>query len=273
MTEFDLILETRQFQSKETIKLQLKALGLRSGDLLMVHSSMKSIGWIAGGAQAVVEALMETITNEGTIVMPAQSADNSDPMYWMLPPVPEVWHQPIRDTYPAYDPHLTPLRGMGKIAEAFHRHPETIRSPHPAHSFMAWGKHAGDWMKEHPLEESFSDHSPLGKMIGHDVKILLLGVGYDSCTALHLSEYRQDNLKHSPQGASMMIDGQRVWKTYDMANLDSDRFSAIGDAFEAAYPGAVLPGKIGQADVKLIPMPPLVEFGTDWLKQHPVAEE
>src|SRR4051812_15589484 len=106
MTEFDLILETKSFQSKETIKTQLAELGIGPGDQLMVHASMKSMGWIAGGAQAVVEALMETITTEGTIVMASQSADNSDPMYWMLPPVPEEWHQPIRDTWPAYDPHL-----------------------------------------------------------------------------------------------------------------------------------------------------------------------
>ena len=57
--------------------------------------------------------------------------------------------------FPLMTRNLTHLRGMGKIAECFHRHPETIRSPHPAHSFMAWGQHADDWMSEHPLEDSF----------------------------------------------------------------------------------------------------------------------
>lgn len=268
MTEFDLILKTTNFQSKDTIKQQLTDLGIRPGDSLMVHSSMKSIGWVAGGAQTIVEALMETVTDDGTIVMPAQSAENSDPMYWMLPPVPEEWHQPIRDTWPAYDPHLTPLRGMGKIAECFHRHPGTIRSPHPAHSFMAWGKYAEEWMMDHPLEESFSDKSPLGKMMEHDVKILLLGVGYDSCTALHLSEYRQKTMNYSPQGAAMLIDGKRVWKTYEMADLNSDRFPEIGEAFETALPDAFLTKSVGQANVKLIQMKPLVEFGTVWLEEH-----
>lgn len=272
MTEFDIIVETKTFQSKETLIEQLKELGIQPGDSLMVHSSLKSIGWVAGGAQAVVEALVETITEEGTIIMPAQSADNSEPSYWMLPPVPEEWHQPIRDTWPAYDPHLTPLRGMGKIAECFHRHPKTIRSPHPAHSFMAWGKHAEEWMKVHPLEESFSDQSPLGKLVEADVKILLIGVGYDSCTALHLAEYRQDDLSTSPQGASMMIDGKRVWKTFDMVDVDSERFPQIGKDFEAAHPEAYVTGKLGIGDVKLVQMKPLVEFGTIWLKQHPEVE-
>jgi len=134
MSEFDLVQETTSFQSVETLKQQLHTLGIKAGDSIMVHSSIKSMGWIAGGAKAVVDALIETITPEGTIIMAAQSAENSEPSYWMLPPVPKDWHDPIRHHMPAYDPHLTPLRGMGKIAECFHRHPKTIRSYHPVHS-------------------------------------------------------------------------------------------------------------------------------------------
>ena len=189
MTEFETILATHSFQTTETLKEQLNLLGIKSGDQLIVHSSLKSMGWIAGGAQAVVEALMDLVTPNGTIIMPAQSGDNSEPSYWMLPPVPEAWYEPLRQTIPAYDPNLTPLRGMGKIAECFHRHPKTIRSPHPAHSFVAWGLHADDWMSEHPLEDSFGPSSPLGKMLNADVKVIMIGVSYESCTALHLSEY------------------------------------------------------------------------------------
>ncbi|HEX5565264.1 MAG TPA: AAC(3) family N-acetyltransferase [Sporosarcina sp.] len=268
MSEFSLIMNTTYFQSKETIKEQVLELGIQPGDQLIVHSSLKAMGWIAGGPQAVVEALMETVTSEGTIVMPAQSADNSEPSYWMLPPVPEAWHQPLRESIPAYDPHLTPLRQMGKIAECFHRHPQTIRSPHPAHSFMAWGKNAADWMKEHPLEDSFGMTSPLGKMVNADVKILLIGVGYDSCTALHLSEYLAPGLTHSLQGAAILHEGKRKWATYDMADVDSDLFPDIGEAFEKSHPHIVRTGALGQAACKVIPMKPLIEFGTDWVEQY-----
>ncbi|BAQ09285.1 aminoglycoside n3-acetyltransferase [Bacillus sp. OxB-1] len=265
MSEFEVILHTNSFQSKETLKNNLREMGIQSGDAIMVHSSLKSIGWVAGGAQAVVEALMETVTSEGTIVMPAQSTDNSDPSYWMMPAVPEDWHEPIRQTMPAYDPHLTHLREMGKIADCFHRHPETIRSPHPAHSFMAWGKHAEEWMETHPLDDSFGKGSPLGKIIETDVKILLIGVGYDSCTALHLSEY----LAHRPpmisQGSAIMQDGERVWATYEMVDVDSGVFPELGAAFETANPGIVHNKKLGQANCKIIPMQPLIRFGTGWI--------
>ncbi|MER2090179.1 MAG: AAC(3) family N-acetyltransferase [Sporosarcina sp.] len=272
MTEFETIQQTPSFQSKESVIEQLNTLGIKMGDHIIVHSSLKSMGWIAGGAQAVVEALMDTVAPSGTIVMSAQSADNSEPSYWMLPPVPEAWHEPIRQSIPAYDPHLSHLRGMGKIADCFHRHPETIRSSHPAHSFMAWGRNAADWMMEHPLNDSFGTGSPLGKMLDANVKIILIGVGYDSCTALHLSEYLAPGLTASPQGAAIIQNGERIWATFEMADVDSDVFPELGMAFEEMNPGVALNGKLGQASCKVIPMKPLVDFGTGWMTERRKSE-
>ena len=269
MTELLRILNTPEFQFKDSLKSQLQQLGIKDGDAIIVHSSLKSLGWIAGGPQAVVEALMETVSPEGTIIMPSQSADNSDPVYWMQPPVPENWHQSIRDHLPAFDPHLSELRGMGKIAECFHRHPDTIRSPHPTHSFMSWGKHAAQWMSEQPIEDSFGKKSPLAKMMQADVKILLIGVGFDTCTALHYAEFMQEQPLTSPQGAAVLIDGKRVWQTYDCIDMDSDRFPEL----VKDYPGEIHKGILGQAEVKITAMRPLVEFAIEWLKEHPAPPE
>ncbi|QHJ70268.1 aminoglycoside N(3)-acetyltransferase [Planococcus halotolerans] len=264
MTELMSILNTPEFQSKKSLKRQLNELGIQKGDQIMVHSSLKSMGWIAGGAQAVVEALMETVTDSGTIVMPSQSADNSDPVYWMEPPIPENWHADLRGNLPAYDPHLTPLRGMGKIAECFHRHPSTIRSPHPSHSFMAWGADAAEWMRNHPVEDSFGEGSPLAKMMKAEVKILFIGVGFDSCTALHYAEFAQDDRTTSPQGAAIMLNGERVWQRFECVDMDSDRFPEIAKNFH----GDIKIDKLGQAEVKLVYMRPLVEFGIEWLQEN-----
>lgn len=269
MSDLLQILNTPDFQSKDTLKQQMHKLGLAAGDQLIVHSSLKSIGWVAGGAQAVVEALMEIITPEGTLVMPSQSADNSDPSYWMAPPIPENWHQPTRDHMPAYDPALTNMRGMGKIPECLHRHPATIRSPHPSHSFIAWGRFAAEWMAEHPLEDSFGKTSPLGKMMEHPVKILLIGTGFDSCTALHYAEFVQPAPSRSPQGAAMYVNGVRQWATYHCIDMDSDRFPEIIKDF----PGTVTTGTLGQAETQLTDMRPLVEFAVTWLQQNPPTQE
>ncbi|AIY06610.1 aminoglycoside N3-acetyltransferase [Planococcus sp. PAMC 21323] len=268
MSELLNILNTPEFQSKTTLMHQLHNHGIVAGDQVMVHSSLKSMGWIAGGAQAVVEALMETITEKGTIIMPAQSADNSDPINWMQPPVPENWHQSIREHLPAFDPHLSGLRGMGKIAECFHRQPNTIRSPHPSHSFMAWGNHASDWMSEQPIDDSFGEKSPLAKMLKAKVKILLIGVGFDSCTALHYAEFVQENRSTSPQGAAMMQNGERIWQTYDCVDMDSERFPEIAKDFT----GNISKGVLGQAETQIVDMNELIEFGIEWIKEHPTAQ-
>ncbi|MET3574166.1 aminoglycoside N(3)-acetyltransferase [Bhargavaea ullalensis] len=265
MHEFDVMLGTSELITKETLMRDLSDAGIKPGDRIIVHTSMKAIGWVSGGAQAVTEALLETVTEKGTVVMPAQSADNSDPANWQMPPVPEDWHEPIRRSLPAYDPHLTHLRGMGKVAECLHRHPATVRSPHPAHSFIAHGRDAGEWMQDHPLDDSFGEGSPLGKMYGNGLKIILLGAGYDSCTALHLAEYRAPGLETYRDGAAMTVDGERRWVEYDMAKLDSDDFPVLARAFEREHPEEVAHCKIGQAKTTVVAMDPLVDFGMEWI--------
>lgn len=272
MSELKTIQRTHSFQSKKTLQQQLHTLGIQAGDNIIVHASLQSMGWIAGGAQSVVEALMETITSNGTIIMPAQSADNSEPSNWRNPPVPEEWYEYIRQSLPAYNPHLSNLRGMGKIAECFHRHPATIRSAHPVHSFMAWGRHAEGWMAEHFLHDSFGMTSPLGKMFNADVKIVMIGVDYDTCTALHLAEYRAPGLTTAPDGAAMLQNGERVWATYDMAHLDSDIFPDLVETFAKANPNVGIDGLLGQATCKIMPMKPLIEFGTDWIAKKRIAK-
>jgi aminoglycoside 3-N-acetyltransferase len=138
---------------------------------------------------------------------------------------------------------------------------------------MAWGKNAEKWMMEHPLEDSFGMSSPLGAFLNENVKILLIGVGYDSCTALHLSEYLLETKTYTNQGAAMLVDGERQWIEYQSVDGDSDRFPELGEAFEKTLPNEVFVAKFGQADCRVLQMKPLVEFGTQWLNENPINEE
>ena len=105
--------------TKNSIMEDLRKMGVKEGMTVIVHSSLSSIGWVNGGEVAVIQALMEVVTEEGTIIMPTQSALLSDPSEWEMPPVPKEWWQPIRDTMPAFHPSYTPTYGMGKIPEVF----------------------------------------------------------------------------------------------------------------------------------------------------------
>src|SRR5437764_7920952 len=104
------------------------ALGVQPGMVLVVHSSLKSLGFVNGGPVAVILALEQVLGSDGTLVMPTHTADNSEPANWKNPPVPESWWQTIRETMPAYEAALTPTFKMGIIPETFRKQTGVLRS-------------------------------------------------------------------------------------------------------------------------------------------------
>ncbi|HET7333570.1 MAG TPA: AAC(3) family N-acetyltransferase, partial [Rhizomicrobium sp.] len=135
MSEQDTINAVSAPNTRPSLAAQLRGFGVEPGGTMIVHSSLRSLGWVCGGAQAVIEALLDALEPQGTLVMPSQSGGLSDPANWKNPPVPQEWWQTIRDTMPVYDPARTPTREMGAIAELFRTWPGVIRSAHPANSF------------------------------------------------------------------------------------------------------------------------------------------
>ncbi len=261
----DIVASTKFPNTIETITKDLKALGIEKGMTIIVHSSLSSIGWISGGAVAVVEALMKVVTEEGTIIMPTQSSDLSDPKHWSRPPVPEDWWQIIRDNVPAFDSRITPTRGMGEIVECFRTYPNVVRSNHPLGSFAAWGKHAVEITMNHSLSMSFGEESPLRKIYDLDGYVLLIGVGYDSNTSVHLSEVRTGACELIQVGAPIIENGERVWKEFVEMNYESEKFVEIGVEFERK--GTVKNGKIGNATCRLMKQRDIVDFGTEWFRK------
>lgn len=256
-------------ETVESLSVDLRALGLTDGMTVIVHSSLSAIGWTAGGAQAVVEALLAVAGPKGTLVMPTHSGQVSDPATWVAPPVPADWHQPIRDHMPAYDPLLTPTRSMGAIVDCFLRHPDTHRSAHPSFSFGANGVHAARVLEPHEPAHMFDESSPLGRLYELKAMILLLGVGHINNTSLHLAESRASWAAKTPvaHGAPVMVDGRRRWVEWQSIEPDEDDFPKVGAAYSAAG-GSERLGPVGSADCRLVPMRELVDFGIDWISAN-----
>ena len=265
MNEKEIIDRTAFPRTRESLARDLGKLGLKKGSIALVHSSLSSLGWVSGGAVTVVQALMDVITPTGTLIMPTHSGEYCDPSGWENPPVPQQWWQTIRETMPAFDPNITPTRNMGQIVEVFRTMPEVKRSYHPAVSFAAWGRYGEDIIKNHFLEYSLGENSPLGRLYELDAFVVLLGVGFDSCTCFHLAEYRSGKSKPVVRGAPILEAGKRVWKTYNDIEFEPDCFFRIGEAFEKQ--GKVKISKVGSAEARLFSVKNAVDFVIYWLNK------
>lgn len=264
MSQKEIVLKTKSPVTQDSLVQDLLALGLEKGRSVIVHSSLSSIGWVSGGAHAVVQALMEVVGFDGIIVMPTHSSGLSEPSYWKNPAVPEEWWPIIRETMTPFDPQLTPTEYMGAIPELFRNVPDSKRSIHPSNSFAAWGKRAEDFVSSQKLEFSMSDDSPLGKLYEDGAKILLIGVGHDSNTSLHLAETRITNFPIHTEGGPISINGVRKWKTFEDFDYNSSDFEKIGHDFELKHKVEV--GKVGAAEAKLFDMKIFVDFAFNWIR-------
>lgn len=255
-----------------TIANDLWVLGLTAGDIVMVHSSLRRIGFVVGGPEAVVHALLRVVGPFGTVVVPTHVSDNSDPAQWLNPPVPQEWWETIRTAQPAFDPERTPSRWMGVIAECVRTWPGSRRSEHPQVSVAAVGRRAAYVTETHLLADAFGDGSPLGRIYEADGRVLLLGCGHDSNTSLHLAETRQTDPARTAYGAAVLQpDGTSRWVTWEDIDTDTSDFNDLGAAFEAT--GHVAIGRVGEATARLMPQRALVDFGTQWLaERHGRAE-
>ncbi|WP_405580542.1 aminoglycoside N(3)-acetyltransferase [Streptomyces sp. NBC_01092] len=247
--------------TRGTLAAHLRELGVQTGETVLAHSSLSSLGWVCGGSVAVVQALLDVLGPDGTLVVPTQTGDLSDPAVWSNPPVPEEWWESIRATMPAYDPAVTPTRGVGVIPETVRTWPGALRSAHPQTSFAAVGPRAGEIVAGHALDCRLGERSPLARLEEFHARVLLLGAGYDACTSFHLAEYRIP----SPL-VKVGRPGPAGWEVVTEVSITSDRFDELGHDFERDR--TVLRGKAGAADVRLFPVADAVAYAERWLAIH-----
>jgi aminoglycoside N3'-acetyltransferase len=159
------LIDQGEFFTEEKLVEDLSALGITPGMDVFVHSSMKSLGPVQGGAAAVVRALLRAIGPAGTLLAPTFNHHHAA----------------------VFNPLTTPTTD-GAIPDAIWRRPDALRSLHPSHSVAAIGPRAAEYLADHLTHGVWSDKSPIGRLIQNDGHILSIGVGHDRSTAYHLAE-------------------------------------------------------------------------------------
>ena len=247
----------------ELLAAELTALGVQPGQDLLVHSSLRQVGPIEGGAETMLRALRAAAGPESTLVVPAQTTENSRSSAAFRAATAGL--DPAQVTrfvadMPGFDPATTPSSGMGILAEYLRTRPGATRSSHPQSSFTALGPRAADCTAGHELGCHLGEQSPLGWLYRADAAVLLLGAGYTACTVFHLAEYRLPGKAPMRQYQCVTaLSGVRVEHTFTDIVLDDGDFEALGARID--HEPFVHRGQVGAAaDCRLMPIRDAVDF-------------
>ncbi|TNH30995.1 AAC(3) family N-acetyltransferase [Micromonospora orduensis] len=248
-----------------TLAAHLRASGVAAGQDVLVHSSLRRVGPLAKGAETLVEALSAVLGPDGTLVVPTHNAGNSTTS--------RTWHEATRGmsaherlryeaSLPGWDRERTAAQGVGAFAEYVRLLPGAVRSDHPQTSFAAVGRRAAFLTADHALGSHLGSRSPIGRMYDTGGHVLLLGVGYDACSALHLAEYRLSNVPVQAYRCYRQAGERRLRCDFVAPELDDSDFDALGASLDDEP--FVRPGVVGQAATRLFPIRPTVDFAVKW---------
>ena len=251
--------------TKADIEEGFARLGMTHRTIAEVHASLSSFGYVVGGAGSVVDALLATVGENGTILMATQTSDLTDPSAWENPPAqPSVWDT-VRKAMPAYDPENTPLCGMGAVAENFRHRPGIVCSGHPVYSYTALGRYAKLMCNRQSLHFPLGEESPAARLYELKGNVLLLGTDFDTATCMHLAEYRTQCRPIMVEQSPMQAGGETEWRDFLNLDLDSSVFKMIRPAMEKA--GLVRETMIGNCHALYFSAVDAVDAATAFLER------
>jgi len=259
--------------TRERIALDLRELGISPGDTVMLHASVGEIGWIVGGPDRVLAAVLDVIGEDGTLLMYV-GWDGSP--YDVTIGAPEL-PQELMAAWPAYDPETSrAVREWGVLGEYLRTWPGAERSRHPDSSFVAVGTRSGELIADHPFQYGMGPGSPLEKLCQARGKVVLLGSPLANVTLLHHAEHLADVPEKQVvrYWAPILRDGVKTWGQIE-------EFSTEGclpwygptDMFEAILRDHVQDGHgalahVGAAQSYVFDAADLVEYAVAWIEER-----
>jgi aminoglycoside 3-N-acetyltransferase len=240
--------------AREKIAAALSDLGLRTGDVVFVHGSMRSMGYVAGGADAVVDAFLDTLGPEGTIVVPTFIFSHS------------------ADGVAVFDPERDPSE-MGRLTETVRTRAGADRSCHLVHSVAALGPHAKQITAVQGAAAWAAD-GPFWQLYVLGARILLLGVPYLRCTYFHVIEQLvQVSYRRWKKREAMIRESNGTMRDLPTVGYGPERdfrgndFNKLGALLEDR--GLAHVGAVGNAVARLFPARGALEVGVAEYRKDP----
>lgn len=234
--------------TREQVAFDLKLCGLGRGDVILMHSALSSIGFVEGGADAVVDAVLDVLGPEGTFAASTLAISRTEP----------------------FDPQNTPST-VGRISEAMRARPGAVRSGHPVHSIVALGARAEELCAGHESTTGCGEGSPYLKLVDMGGKIVLLGVDMNRNTTLHAIEDLMDScyLEELDLPAPVYVEN------YSEKTVHIEKFPPGHRDFLRFTPvlrraGALQEGRVGRAVVKVIDAKKMIDAGLRMLEERPL---
>ncbi|HZM80529.1 MAG TPA: AAC(3) family N-acetyltransferase [Candidatus Limnocylindrales bacterium] len=253
----------------DRLAADISALGLRKGRDVLVHCAMAEIGWIDGDARSLLAAIRRAAGLRSTIVVPTHTTINSPTSRAFKTATEGMSPQQVSrfaKQLKGFD-SADPTVETGRLAEYLLRRRDSKRSPHPLVSSAAVGPRAAELMAIHDLECHHGERSPMGALYAVDASILLLGVGYDKCSAIHLAEYRLARPPPVREYHCWIATRSRSKpKTFTGIDLNDGDFGNLGRDFDSAM--GTRWGMVGGAVSCAVPIRDLVDFAVGWLTDH-----
>jgi aminoglycoside 3-N-acetyltransferase len=217
----------KESYSHQHVVDHLRGLGVAPGGVLVVHTAFATVGPVDGGPAGLIAALRCALGPDGTLVMPAMSDDDDVP----------------------FDRARTPCRAMGIVAETFRQQPGVLRGDTP-HAFAAIGPHAEAIVAPQPVEIPHGPDSPVGRTHDLDAQVLLLGVGHDANTTIHLAEELAGVRYRIPKWLTVLRDGRPARVDYREIDHCCRGFAQMDEWLEAA--AQQRRGRVGHGEARLM---------------------
>jgi len=250
----------------------IRGLGLPEGSLVMAHASLSSLGWVVGGPETVVRALLDVVGRSGTLAVVA----SWDDIPFRLARWPLAWQDAYQDEMPGFDPeHSEANREYGRLPERLRTWPGARKSAHPDQRVVAVGRLASWLTATHSLDDSFGPGTPFARLVEARGYVLMLGAPLRSLTLLHHAE------------AIASVPAKRRWAySLPFATADGPTWRMLHDidvengpypyeegglgtiAHAALTEGIGIRGRVAGADSHLFPAVELVAFATRWLEER-----